>query len=309
MPTTFDTTSRPGYMFNQLEQKWYPISGLVATDYNYTWLGTNSYSNTVNFLDNVIAKSKFNCFLNPAARTSAIPSPQVGLITFIQQNDVGATLNLFQYWNGSAWTNISDPDNVTLTATQTLTNKTLTSPTINTPIINGGYSVSSTNAQSGTTYSFVLADLDKIVEGSNAGATTFTIPKNATTAFPIGGTINILQTGLGQITLTGETLTTATYASGGAPSATTFVISASNPAIAIGQSVTGTGFAANTLVTNVSSTTITVSPAISTQVSGTISFKVALVATPGLKIRTQWSSASILKRGTDSWVALGDLTS
>ena len=247
--------------------------------------------------------------MNPAARTAAIPSPQVGLITFIQQNDVGATLNLFQYWNGSAWTNISDPDNVTLTATQTLTNKTLTSPTINTPIINGGYSVSSTNAQSGTTYSFVLADLDKIVEGSNAGATTFTIPKNATTAFPIGGTINILQTGLGQITLTGETLTTATYASGGAPSATTFVISASNPAIAIGQSVTGTGFAANTLVTNVSSTTITVSPAISTQVSGTITFKVALVATPGLKIRTQWSSASILKRGTDSWVALGDLTS
>ena len=308
MPTTFDTTSRPGYMFNQLEQKWYPISGLVATDYNYTWLGTNSYSNTVNFLDNVIAKNKFNCFLNPTARTAAIPSPQVGLITFIQQSDIGATLNLFQYWNGSAWTNISDPDNVTLTATQTLTNKTLTSPTINTPIINGGYSVSSTNAQSGTTYSFVLADLDKIVEGSNAGATTFTIPKNATTAFPIGGTINVLQTGLGQITLTGETLTTATYASGGAASATTFLISTSNPTIAIGQSVTGTGFAANTLVTNVSSTTITVSPAISSQVSGTITFKVALVATPGLKIRTQWASASILKRGTDSWVALGDLT-
>ena len=220
----------------------------------------------------------------------------------------GTTINLFQYWNGSAWVNISDPDNVTLTASQTLTNKTLTSPTINTPIINGGYSISSTNAQIGTNYTFVLSDLDKIVEGSNAGATTFTIPKNATTAFPIGGTINVLQTGLGQITLTGETLTTATYASGGAPSATTFVISASNPTIAIGQSVTGTGFSANTLVTNVSSTTITVSPAISSQVSGTITFKVALVATPGLKIRTQWGSASILKRGTDSWVALGDLS-
>jgi hypothetical protein len=130
MPTTFDSTSRPGYMFNKIEQKWYPIAGLVATDYNYTWLGTNSYSNTVNFLDNVVAKSKFNCFLNPTARTAAIPSPQVGLITFIQQSDIGATLNLFQYWNGSAWTNISDPDNVTLTATQTLTNKTLTSPSL-----------------------------------------------------------------------------------------------------------------------------------------------------------------------------------
>lgn len=110
MPTTFDTTSRPGYMFNQLEQKWYPIAGLVATDYNYTWIGTNSYNNTVNFLDNVIAKSKFNCFLNPTARLSAIPSPQIGLITFIQQSDVGATLNLFQYWNGSIWIDINKTD-------------------------------------------------------------------------------------------------------------------------------------------------------------------------------------------------------
>lgn len=31
-------------------------------------------------------------------------------------------------------------------------------------------------------------------------------------------------------------------------------------------------------------------------------------ATPGLKLRTQWSSASIIKRGTNSWVAFGDLT-
>jgi hypothetical protein len=30
-------------------------------------------------------------------------------------------------------------------------------------------------------------------------------------------------------------------------------------------------------------------------------------ATPGLKLRTQWSSASIIKRGTNSWVAFGDL--
>lgn len=30
-------------------------------------------------------------------------------------------------------------------------------------------------------------------------------------------------------------------------------------------------------------------------------------ATPGLKLRTQWSSASLLKRGSNSWVVLGDL--
>jgi hypothetical protein len=34
---------------------------------------------------------------------------------------------------------------------------------------------------------------------------------------------------------------------------------------------------------------------------------VALNRTPGNKLRTQWSSATILKRGTDSWILYGDL--
>ena len=34
---------------------------------------------------------------------------------------------------------------------------------------------------------------------------------------------------------------------------------------------------------------------------------VTINATPGLKLRTRWSSASLIKRGTDTWVALGDL--
>jgi hypothetical protein len=34
---------------------------------------------------------------------------------------------------------------------------------------------------------------------------------------------------------------------------------------------------------------------------------VTVNATPGLKLRTQWSSATLFKRGTDSWVVYGDL--
>ncbi len=34
---------------------------------------------------------------------------------------------------------------------------------------------------------------------------------------------------------------------------------------------------------------------------------VTVNATPGLKLRTQWSSATLIKRATDTWVALGDL--
>jgi hypothetical protein len=34
---------------------------------------------------------------------------------------------------------------------------------------------------------------------------------------------------------------------------------------------------------------------------------VTVNGTPGLKLRTQWASATLIKRGTDTWVALGDL--
>jgi hypothetical protein len=35
---------------------------------------------------------------------------------------------------------------------------------------------------------------------------------------------------------------------------------------------------------------------------------VTINATPGLKLRAQWSSASLIKRATDTWVAIGDLS-
>jgi hypothetical protein len=34
---------------------------------------------------------------------------------------------------------------------------------------------------------------------------------------------------------------------------------------------------------------------------------VTINATPGLKLRTQWSSATLIKRSTDTWLAMGDL--
>ena len=98
-----------------------------------------------------------------------------------------------------------------------------------------------TNAQSGTTYTLVLGDAGKIVEVGNASAITLTIPTNGSVAYPVGTQITILQTGAGQITVTGP--------SGG-----------------------------------------------------------TLNATPGTKLRAQWSSATLLKRATDTWVLIGDLT-
>ena len=66
--------------------------------------------------------------------------------------------------------------------------------------------------------------------------------------------------------------TTATYSSGGAALSTTVVISAANSSILVGQTMSGTGIAVGTTVTNVSGTTITFSPAATGQISGTITF-------------------------------------
>lgn len=76
------------------------------------------------------------------------------------------------------------------------------------------------NAQTGTTYTFVLADADnKLVTASNASAITVSIPTNASVAFPIGTQLNIIQIGAGQVTVSAATPGTTTVVSTGATSA------------------------------------------------------------------------------------------
>jgi hypothetical protein len=61
------------------------------------------------------------------------------------------------------------------------------------------------NAQTGTTYTFVLTDnRNKLITASNASAQTYTIPTNASVAFPIGSTINVIAIGTGQVTIQGN---------------------------------------------------------------------------------------------------------
>ena len=86
-----------------------------------------------------------------------------------------------------------------------------------------------------------LTERDNLIEIGTATAATLTIPTDATLNFPIGTSLDILQTSMGQITIAG--------ASG-----------------------------------------------------------VTVNATPGLKLRTTWSSATLLKRAADTWVVFGDLT-
>jgi hypothetical protein len=86
-----------------------------------------------------------------------------------------------------------------------------------------------------------LTERDDLIEVANASATTITIPLNSAVAFPVGTSIDILQTSTGQVTIAG----------------------------AAGVTVN---------------------------------------ATPGLKLRTQWSSCTLFKRAENTWVVFGDLT-
>jgi hypothetical protein len=123
----------------------------------------------------------------------------------------------------------------TLTGTQTLTNKTLTSPTINTPKTTIGF-----NAQTGTTYSLVLTDQDKLVTLNNASAITLTVPNGI---FNAGQQINVQAIGAGQVSIVsdGTTVLTSTGATSTAPklraqySAATIVCTSSNNFTVIGD--------------------------------------------------------------------------
>jgi hypothetical protein len=123
--------------------------------------------------------------------------------------------------------------------TDTLTNKTLTNPVINGATIGTSAVNLAINAQTGTTYTPVLADNGKLVTLSNASAITLTVPTNASVAYPTGAQINIEAIGAGQVTVVGDT----------------------------GVTVNGTG----------------------------------------TKLRVQWSAATLVKLGTDSWTLIGDL--
>ncbi len=89
--------------------------------------------------------------------------------------------------------------------TDTLTNKTLTSPTINGATIGTSIINLTLNAQTGTTYTPVLADNGKLVTLSNASAITLTVPTNASVAYAVGAQINIQAIGAGQVTVAGDT--------------------------------------------------------------------------------------------------------
>lgn len=111
--------------------------------------------------------------------------------------------------SGTVTVSIDTSVTADLTTAQTFTNKTLTDPKINLAF----------NADSGSSYTAVLADNGKVVTMSNGSGNTFSIPTNASVAFAVGTQINVLQIGAGQTTIQAVTSGTTTIQSNGASAA------------------------------------------------------------------------------------------
>jgi hypothetical protein len=110
--------------------------------------------------------------------------------------------------SGTVTVSIDTSVTADLTTAQTLTNKTLTDAKINL-----GFDAETAS------YTAVLANNSQVVTMNNASANTFSIPTNASVAFPIGTQINVLQIGAGQTTIQAVTSGTTTIQSTGATAA------------------------------------------------------------------------------------------
>lgn len=117
----------------------------------------------------------------------------------------------------TAWTSLAyqGAGDVTLTGTQTLTNKTLTTPVITNPKITLTYSAKT------AAYTAVSGDEGGVFSMNNASTIQFNIPTDATFNFAIGTQFNVFWlTGAGQPTIGAVTPGTTTVISTGATSAT-----------------------------------------------------------------------------------------
>jgi hypothetical protein len=168
-------------------------------------------------------------FASAAARTSAVTSPQEGNVSFLKDT------NSLEIYDGAAWVAYGAGD---ITGVTTGTDSGLSGGvTSGTAVLRLKLEF---DAETGTTYTLVAANLNQLVTLDNASPITLTVPPSV---FSTGDVINIAQIGAGQVTLAqgaGVTIN-STGATATAPklrarySAASIVCTASNTFLVIGD--------------------------------------------------------------------------
>ena len=166
-----DSVGKVAYVYDESDDRWYPVAGYANTTVPYSWSGTHQFTNTVTFDSVLNAKAGINNFLDPAARAAAITAPTNGLVTFIRQTNDGQILNQIQYWYLNAWRVYGE-------------NAQLLSKTTN--------------------FTLSLSDAGRTIDIESVSSVNVTIPTDTTLNFLTGTQIAFIQTGVGQVVFTPE---------------------------------------------------------------------------------------------------------
>lgn len=203
-------------------------SGLVPSDqlpysvaeYKGTW---NAATNTPALSDTSVPLPNNGDFY--VVSVGATRNLGSGPITFIAGNVVifNGTLGIWQQAGGLAgtvtsvtsanniWATVADTNTtpkITIQAAPMLKRADASQILINNVEFNGSQNVTldqQLNPQTGTTYSFVVSDNQKLVTASNILPQTYTIPTHSSQPFPVGAQIDLIQLGSGNVTFAAAT--------------------------------------------------------------------------------------------------------